>query len=272
MGEIRLKQLLRWFKDENPAAGGPPEGDQAASSRLAGVKMDMVDKNKWISDVVPGRTFADVGGLWGTVNEMVTVAGLAGASHSTMIDIQPLGNEWWRAFEERAASLNVSNYSCIHADATLDGFSEQVGRYDVVHCSGIIYHLPDPFQLILRLREITREHMLLTSMYIPEFISNAEGELDLTGGEAILAHAITNPARRAVIVRHFEDRGLQIAGLTAPLNEPLVLPNGRGNTSPWWWLMTPGLLKSMLEIGKFEVLEMGDSWEDRSVSFLCRAV
>ena len=30
--------------------------------------------DKWIQEEAKGKTFADVGGLWGTVNEKVTVA------------------------------------------------------------------------------------------------------------------------------------------------------------------------------------------------------
>lgn len=232
--------------------------------------MSQVDKNKWIQSVAKGRTFADVGGLWGTVNEMVSVACLAGAPHAHMLDIQEPGNEWWRAFDERMATLGVTNYSCMHADATLEGFHERVGVFDVVHCSGIIYHLPDPFQLILSLRRITREYLVLTSMYVPEHIENAAGKIDLSGGCAMLAHAMTDKKRRKIMVRHFEDLELKVAGLTLPLNEPLVLPDGRGNTSPWWWLMTPPLLRSMLEIAGFDVIDEGDSWAQRSRSFFCR--
>jgi hypothetical protein len=233
--------------------------------------MAIVDKAAWIASVVSGRTFADVGGLWGTVNEMASPALLAGAAHATMIDIQPPGNEWWQAFETRMKGLNLTNYSCLHADATADAFAEMAGAYDVIHCSGIIYHLPDPFSLILRLRKATRRHLVLTSMYIPEQIANAEGELNLDGGQALLMHAMTGKTRQ-IVHRHYADLGLQIAGLTVPLEEPLVLENGLGNTSPWWWLMTPSLLTKMLECAGLEVIDRGDSWEGRSHSFFCKVL
>lgn len=232
--------------------------------------MVQINKNDWVARIAADRTFADVGGLWGTVNEMASVALQAGAAHATMIDIQPPGNSWWHAFDERMAGLGLSNYSCIHADACRDGFRDRVGVHDVVHCSGIIYHLPDPFTLILALRSITVEHLILTSMYIPEQIKNDAGRLDLRGGGAVLAHAMTDDKKAKVIRQHFEDLGLQVGGITVPLNEPLVLEDGRGNTSPWWWLMTPPLLRSMLEIAGFEVIDEGDSWAERSRSFLCK--
>ncbi len=232
--------------------------------------MGQINKSDWIARVAPDRTFADVGGLWGTVNEMTSVALQAGAAHAAMIDIQPPGNTWWHAFDERMASLGLSNYSCLHADATRDGFRERAGVYDVVYCSDVIYHLPDPLSLLLNLRGITHEHMILTSMYVPEVISNEAGEIDLRGGGAILAHAMVDKTKREVMQRYFDKMGLQVAGISLPLNEPLVLEDGSGNTSPWWWLMTPALLRSMLEIAGFDVIEEGDSWAERSRSFLCK--
>jgi hypothetical protein len=231
--------------------------------------MQIVDKYAWLTSVAAGRTVADVGGLWGLTNEMVGPALQAGATHATMIDIQPSGNQLWADFKARMAQLGLDAYACIEADAAKDDFPEHVGRYDVVHCSGIIYHLPDPFSLILRLRQITREYFILTSMYVPEIIENDAGRVDLSGGAALLLHALEGHTR-VVLTRHFELNGLQIAGATIPLTEPLLLPDGRGNTSPWWWLMPPSLLSRMLEIAGFEVLERGDSWEGRSASFFCR--
>ena len=232
--------------------------------------MALVDKTAWIHSVVDGRSFADIGGLWGTVNEQVSVAHAGGASHCAMIDIQPAGDALWQAFDARMAELGVRDYASIEADATLEGFEGRVGAYDVVHCSGVIYHLPDPFTLLLRLRGVTSEHLVLTSMHVPEIVENDAGRLDLSGGGAYLLHALEG-APRAVLTRHFEQLGLNIAGLTVPLQEPLVLPNGRAATSPWWWLMTPSLLRRMLQVAGFEVVDEGESWADRSYSFLCKA-
>ena len=72
-------------------------------------------REAWIADVVPGRTFAEVGGLWGVVNEQVTVAGGAGASELTMIDVAPEGGpeDLWQAFRARLADNGLSNVDCV---------------------------------------------------------------------------------------------------------------------------------------------------------------
>ncbi len=44
------------------------------------IRGDLLKCNDWISGFVKGKTFADIGGLWGTVNEKVTVAAKAGLS------------------------------------------------------------------------------------------------------------------------------------------------------------------------------------------------
>ena len=56
--------------------------------------MDLRDD--YIRRVVRGRSFADVGGLWGTVNEKVSVAAQAEARSVAMIDISPAGSEFGR--------------------------------------------------------------------------------------------------------------------------------------------------------------------------------
>ena len=59
------------------------------------INKSVIDKCEWIEGVVKGRTFADIGGLWGTVNEQVTNAIQMGATKAAMIDMQTEGNEWW---------------------------------------------------------------------------------------------------------------------------------------------------------------------------------
>src|SRR5260370_410077 len=70
-------------------------------------------RDVFISRVVDGRSFAEVGGLWGTVNEKVSVAHQRGAQALAMFDTAPEGHMWWQKFEERRASLNVPDVRCV---------------------------------------------------------------------------------------------------------------------------------------------------------------
>jgi hypothetical protein len=66
---------------------------------------------QWVAESVQGKSFAEVGGLWGTVNERVTVAARAGAAETAMIDVIPPEDELWTLFRERAATFGVTGTS-----------------------------------------------------------------------------------------------------------------------------------------------------------------
>jgi hypothetical protein len=55
-------------------------------------------------------TFADVGGLWQTANEKVSVALKAGAASAALVDITPLDSPPWQHLHDRMSSLGVSTY------------------------------------------------------------------------------------------------------------------------------------------------------------------
>jgi hypothetical protein len=73
-------------------------------------------RDEFISRVVKGKTFADLGGLWGAVNEKVSVAHKAGATRLTMIDRITKQEEDWRLFHERCRNLGVPEVECICQD------------------------------------------------------------------------------------------------------------------------------------------------------------
>src|SRR5437868_5978147 len=94
------------------------------------LNMSVPIRKEWIERIAPGRSFAEVGGLWGTVNEQVTVAAKGGAREVTMIDIAPdTGPEGylWDRFRERCQQEGVKDYHCIRADLNAPGAVERVG-------------------------------------------------------------------------------------------------------------------------------------------------
>src|SRR4051794_13465658 len=111
----------------------------------------MPSVNEWIARYASGRSFADVGGLWNTKNERISSAFRAGATRLAMIDMQPLGNHWWTQFDERCRELGVSGYESISGNIEDPKLLDVVGRFDFVHCSGVIYHIPNPMLTLFRL-------------------------------------------------------------------------------------------------------------------------
>lgn len=227
-------------------------------------------KDAWIQRLVPGKSFIDVGGLWGTVNEKVTVALAAGASRATMSDIAPAGHELWDLFERHAANRGIGGHDCLPGfDITALDRQPEPPVYDLVHCSGIIYHVPDPWRMLRNLRMLGRGHVILTSMVLPPRLDNAAGQLELPQDTALYVPGLRDQVRQ-VVARHFDDRGIKVAAINTALDEPWIWPDGHANFGPWWWLLSPEFLARLCTSAGFEVLEGDWSWSDLSYSLLLR--
>lgn len=215
-------------------------------------------RDEYMSRVVPGNTFADVGGLWGTVSEKVSVAHRMGATGLAMIDMQPEGNEWWQKFHERMRGLEVSGYQSICA--TIDQIKS--GGYDVVHCSGVLYHHPNPLSVLTDLRSITRRHLVLTSAISQERIVNEFGEFSI-GESGVLFVPGLSEADRLVLSAYWKTQGANVFGITTRVEYRL------DDFGPWWWLPTAHALRGMVEVCGFRVLDAGHTWNNNSYTLLC---
>lgn len=223
----------------------------------------------WIARIAAGKSFVDIGGLWGTVNERVSDAARAGASQLTMADMQPAGNEWWQKFLARAAELSVGDVRCVTVDVMSPGGPDAIGRHDVVHCSGIIYHLPDPYQLLQQLRRVANEYVILVSMVVPERIETESGTLALDGGEALFVPGL-DAYQLTVVREHYRKLKVNIGSFENFHAEKWVQDDGTPRFGPWWWLMTPAFLRRMLEVAGFEVIEDARVNGVLTHGYLCR--
>ena len=226
-------------------------------------------KDRWIEALAPGKSFMDVGGLWGTRNEKVSVALKAGARAATMADIAPLGHQLWQDFDEHCRRLGISGYACTRLDVVEPPADQAALVHDVVHCSGIIYHVPDPYRMLANLRKLASEHLIITSMVVPEHIENAQGRLDFPADHAAFVPSLTD-ITRAIVAAHFDALDLSVAAINTPLAEPWRWPDGTPNYGPWWWLMSPAFLRGVIEVAGFTIEDECWSWEGRSYSFLAR--
>lgn len=221
-----------------------------------------------VRDAVGGKTFAEVGGLWGTSNEQVTTAGQAGASELTMIDVAPPETGLWAAFEERCAAMGVSGVTEINGSIDARETIERAGSFDVVGCNGVLYHCPDPIRTLLNLRAITRETLILGTVTIPETVATSAGTLETAGGSALPVPAL-NASQLAVIgqwLRELGDINIQADGITNGVDWNL------DDYSPWWWLFTRDHVAALLRIAGFEVEAVAGYWEGRATYFRARAV
>src|SRR5689334_17094164 len=107
-----------------------------------------LDKRDLIRKHVEGMSFVDIGGLWGTKGETVTTAVDGGASRVAMADIKEPGSVWWQRFEAHCAERGVTGYDEIQVDICAPDAPERLGKFDFVHCAGVMYHVADLFTFL----------------------------------------------------------------------------------------------------------------------------
>ncbi len=216
-------------------------------------------RDRYIDKVVKGKAFADIGGLWGTVNEKVSMAHVCGASSLTMIDISPPESELWSLFENRRRTLRLPEVHCMSSDVLVLAESSPCPQFDVVHCSGILYHIPDPIRFLVALRKITRGHLVLTSVVTATRVESEQGTLELPQASALFIPALQKKER--AILKSYWQRfvGDDAIGLT----REAVSWQPR-DFAPWWWLPTVEALKMMCMAAGFDCQEGGYTWNDNA--------
>lgn len=232
---------------------------------------DQVDLwNQWIADAKDGSdSFVDVGGLWGTVNEKVSVAHEAGYTSLMMADMQDEGNIWWEAFHTRMSELGVTEYKSVVTEATTPGLVDRIGRHDVVHCSGVIYHVPSPFELLWNLAACSKKYLIINSMVVPEDVKNSVGSRSVDPTTPLCV-PLLNDETRSIYGAHFESHGLRIGHLNG---EPVFRwrdSQYRADFAPWWWLFSPRSLREIIVRASLEVIDEGFTWSGLSYGFLLR--
>ena len=212
-------------------------------------------RDRFIHEVARGRSFVDVGGLWGTVGERVSVAHAAGARELALIDVTRPEGELWARFDERRRALGVPAVRTVSGDLMQLVPADPTLRFEVVHCSGILYHVPDPFRLLTALRTLTTGHLILSSSITETDIVNEAGELHLPEGSSLFLPALSRQ-ERAVLAAHWRPAVADNAlGLTRD-----VATWRLNDFGPWWWLPTTSALTRMCEIAGFDVLEVDHFW------------
>lgn len=228
--------------------------------------MESLDyRDQCIARVTGGRTFADVGGLWGTVNEKVSVAAMSMATSVTMIDITPEGSDLWERFQARMSDLGISGYDCISADVERLGRSDHRPAYDVVHCSGVLYHHPEPLNLVASLRRITREYLILTSAITQERIENEFGVYEIPGSGVLFVPAL-NDRERAILAKYWDDHaGVSVCyGISEPVAWNLE------DFGPWWYLPTARSMIGMVTACGLQVVSSQPTWNGDALTVVAR--
>lgn len=213
--------------------------------------------NRLIRAHVRGCSFVDVGALWGTSNEKVSVATLAGARSAAIIDATPASDGAWTRCRDHCRSLGVTGYAEHSIDLNDPLIAEKVGTFDFVYCSGVLYHTPSVFYSLQRLFTLTERYLFVGSMVVPEIIENEFGSIDLGGGGMLFVPGL-NEKTRSIVGAYFAGEGLTIMHITPSPSPPQPFMWRAGtspNYAPWWWLYPLGTLCSLVETVGFKIIE-----------------
>jgi hypothetical protein len=186
---------------------------------------------EYIRRHAPGRSFADVGCMWGVNGEYSFIAEEAGATTVKAIDVFGPTPE----FEEKKRARR-SKVEFVLGDITRADTLARVGEVDVVFCAGVLYHHPSPFDILVALRQICRETLILRTSTIPE--------IDGLPNAAVFFPMLDAQARELWNLRRLGLR--RQAGITGEFQPA----DGYGN---WFWGLTPSCVISLLKTAGFRV-------------------
>ena len=202
-----------------------------------------------IDDLAQGRSFIDVGALWNVHGKVAFRAEEQGASKVTALDVSPQTDEYRAEHERRGSAVRF-----VHGDIHEDAVRAEAGRHDVVWCSGVLYHCPDPLHTLRCLREITAQTLVLISATIPELPGKSQA--------AVFIPTLSESERRA-----YDRAFTATSGISAPrlgLTTPFNAADTYGN---WWWGLTPSAIEGMLAVCGFEVTRtISDGFHTRLVA------
>ena len=186
---------------------------------------------EYIRNHAPGRSFVDVGCMWGVNGEYAFIAEQAGATTVKAVDVFGPTPEFEQKRIERGSRVEF-----VLGDITRPETLAAVGQADVVFCAGVLYHHPSPFDVLVALRRICRDTLILRTSTIPEIrgLPNA----------AVYFPMLDAKAR--------EMWNLKALGLLhqAGISNEFQPAEGYGN---WFWGLTPSCLESLLKTAGFRV-------------------
>ncbi len=177
---------------------------------------------------VRGKSFVDVGCMWGIHGFYCFQAEKYGATRSIGVDVYPASSKFLDTIEE-----NCSMVEFIQGDINEDKVCQKIGKIDVVLSTGVLYHMPNLIQYLLSIQKICKEKFILGTMLIPEM-----GEI-----------------KNGAIFYPFlpeKDRELwnQKIGRQRAITSPYDATDGYGN---WFWGLTPSCVEALLACAGFRV-------------------
>jgi SAM-dependent methyltransferase len=207
-----------------------------AKVRRRFAKSDPSRRGDLIARVARGKSFLDMGGMWGIDGDDAFAAESAGAERVVICDGMDATEEFQRKHAARSSKVEY-----VQGDLHDPGTVERLGTFDVVWCLGVLYHSPDPYRLIEHLRRLTSETLVLSNRVIPE--------LPGIEGGCVFYPALSDESRNAFAWMYGREAPALPGAAVAFDRTPAM---GYVN---YWWGMTPSAIVGMLELARFEIVE-----------------
>ena len=182
-----------------------------------------------------------------------------------MIDISVADSPLWSMFRERLRDQGVDACREIIADISL----HRGERHDVTHCSGVLYHHPNPMMILAGLRRATSRHLILSSAVTQERIENERGVYAVPRSGAVYVPSL-DERERAVLATYWNAVGADIHGITRT-TEYRVRDDNTFDEQAWWWLPTPDCMAAMAQSAGFRLLDRASLWNDNAHCLLLEA-
>jgi hypothetical protein len=190
-----------------------------------------------VDELAPGRSFVDVGALWNVHGAIAFRAEERGATNVTAIDVSAETEDYLREHERRQSSVRF-----VLGDLHDPAVRERAGRHDVVWCSGVLYHCPNPVVSIGCLKEMTSDVLVLITASLPELPGVRQG--------AVFFPGLPERQRRQYVRAY--DAALGGSGERLGLSTPFDPGNTYAN---WWWGLSPSCIEGMLRTAGFSLVE-----------------
>lgn len=223
--EERRDPVLGWWRSAQRRHNAPPDiWDRVWDNR-----------RRLVKSLAPGKSFADIGGMYGVSGELAFVAEESGASRVVLFDAMDPSDD----FVDRHARTN-SGIEFYQGDLHDAPAVEALGTFDVVWCSGVLYHSPNPLLQLMLLRRLTKETMVLGNLVIPE-LPNFE--------QACLFYPGISTRSQETFAKKLGGKE-RFPGMASPFD---TLENfAFGNM---WWGFSPSALRSMMRFTGLDCVE-----------------
>ena len=148
----------------------------------------------------------------------------------------------------------------------------RIGVADVVHSTGIFYHLASPAEACWNLRRITGKYFITNTVTFPSRVENKFGSIELPACGILFGAALTEQDR-LVLNEHYRSMFGWTTDTAMPrLSEPKQvnpwIVGGELTPWPYWYLYSDHAFRCLIQLCRFRILDEV-KWENHALFLLC---